>query len=104
MSNLKGSVFSGTDAQTFFNFTENSESPVGEAGGTHSHMSPEEHYRRMMSALSEPGSYEEQQQRLYQLASSMGLHGHGQSLHFKAGLKFSFYCHDFKYKILFGAT
>ncbi|XP_011475285.1 sterile alpha motif domain-containing protein 11 isoform X2 [Oryzias latipes] len=55
---------------------ENSESPVGEAGGTHSLMSPEEHYRRMMSALSEPGSYEEQQQRLYQLASSMGLHGH----------------------------
>uniref|UniRef100_A0A8C7ZXT0 Sterile alpha motif domain containing 11 n=1 Tax=Oryzias sinensis TaxID=183150 RepID=A0A8C7ZXT0_9TELE len=51
---------------------KNSESPVGEAGGTHSLMSPEEHYRRMMSALSEPGSYEEQQQRLYQLASSMG--------------------------------
>uniref|UniRef100_A0A672FN67 Sterile alpha motif domain containing 11 n=1 Tax=Salarias fasciatus TaxID=181472 RepID=A0A672FN67_SALFA len=49
-------------------------SPEVEAGG--SHMSPEEHYRRMMSALSEPGSYEEQQQRLYQLASSMGLQGH----------------------------
>lgn len=53
---------------------ENSRSPEAEAGG--SHMSPEEHYRRMMSALSEPGSYEEQQQRLYQLASSMGLPGH----------------------------
>lgn len=49
-----------------------------EAGGSHGHMSPEEHYRRMMSALSEQGSYEEQQQRLYQLASSMGLPGHGQ--------------------------
>lgn len=34
----------------------------------------------MMSALSEQGSFEEQQQRLYQLASSMGLHGHGQSM------------------------
>ncbi|KAM7412095.1 hypothetical protein PAMA_021857 [Pampus argenteus] len=55
---------------------ENSQSPVVEAGGSHSHMSPEEHYRRMMSALSEQGSFEEQQQRLYQLASSMGLHGH----------------------------
>lgn len=48
-----------------------------EAGGSHGHMSPEEHYRRMMSALSEQGTYEEQQQRLYQLASSMGLPGHG---------------------------
>ncbi|XP_047462751.1 sterile alpha motif domain-containing protein 11 isoform X3 [Mugil cephalus] len=55
---------------------ENSQSPVVEAGGSHGHMSPEEHYRRMMSALSEPGSYEEQQQRFYQLASSMGLPGH----------------------------
>ncbi|XP_060931257.1 sterile alpha motif domain-containing protein 11 isoform X2 [Limanda limanda] len=55
---------------------ENSRSPVVEAGGSHGHMSPEEHYRRMMSALSEQGSYEEQQQRLYQLASSMGLPGH----------------------------
>ncbi|XP_073325646.1 sterile alpha motif domain-containing protein 11 isoform X2 [Pagrus major] len=55
---------------------ENSQSPVVEAGGSHGHMSPEEHYRRMMSALSEQGSYEEQQQRLYQLASSMGLQGH----------------------------
>ncbi|XP_029363026.1 sterile alpha motif domain-containing protein 11 isoform X2 [Echeneis naucrates] len=55
---------------------DNSQSPVVEAGGSHGHMSPEEHYRRMMSALSEQGSYEEQQQRLYQLASSMGLSGH----------------------------
>ncbi|KAM9751402.1 sterile alpha motif domain-containing protein 11 isoform 2-T2 [Menidia menidia] len=55
---------------------ENSQSPVVEAGGSHGHMSPEEHYRRMMSALSEQGSYEEQQQRLYQLASSMGLPSH----------------------------
>ncbi|XP_028309618.1 sterile alpha motif domain-containing protein 11 isoform X2 [Gouania willdenowi] len=55
---------------------ENSQSPVVEAGTSHGHMSPEEHYRRMMSALSEPGSFEEQQQRLYQLASSMGLPGH----------------------------
>jgi len=60
-------------------FPENSQSPVVEAGSSHGHMSPEEHYRRMMSALSEQGSYEEQQQRLYQLASSMGLPGHGQS-------------------------
>uniref|UniRef100_H3DCG9 Sterile alpha motif domain containing 11 n=1 Tax=Tetraodon nigroviridis TaxID=99883 RepID=H3DCG9_TETNG len=56
---------------------ESSQSPVVEAGGSHGHMSPEEHYRRMMSALSEQGTYEEQQQRLYQLASSMGLPGHG---------------------------
>ncbi|XP_037335340.2 sterile alpha motif domain-containing protein 11 isoform X2 [Pungitius pungitius] len=54
---------------------ENSQSPVVEAGSSHGHMSPEEHYRRMMSALSEQGSFEEQQQRLYQLASSMGLPG-----------------------------
>uniref|UniRef100_A0A8C6WSA5 Sterile alpha motif domain containing 11 n=1 Tax=Neogobius melanostomus TaxID=47308 RepID=A0A8C6WSA5_9GOBI len=51
-------------------------SPGVEAGGSVGHMSPEDHYRRMMSALSEAGSYEEQQQRLYQLASSMGLPGH----------------------------
>lgn len=80
LKGTKKSVFLVEETITFFNwnFSENSESPVGEAGGTHSLMSPEEHYRRMMSALSEPGSYEEQQQRLYQLASSMGLHGHGQ--------------------------
>ncbi|KAM8862322.1 sterile alpha motif domain-containing protein 11 isoform 2-T2 [Spinachia spinachia] len=58
---------------------ENSQSPTVEAGSSHGHMSPEEHYRRMMSALSEQGSFEEQQQRLYQLASSMGLPGPGQS-------------------------
>lgn len=57
--------------------SESSQSPAAEAGGSHGHMSPEEHYRRMMSALSEQGTYEEQQQRLYQLASSMGLPGHG---------------------------
>uniref|UniRef100_A0A3B4A3Y5 SAM domain-containing protein n=1 Tax=Periophthalmus magnuspinnatus TaxID=409849 RepID=A0A3B4A3Y5_9GOBI len=50
--------------------------PVVEAGGSVGHMSPEDHYRRMMFSLSEQGSYEEQQQRLYQLASSMGLPGH----------------------------
>ncbi|KAM9342085.1 sterile alpha motif domain-containing protein 11 isoform 2-T2 [Pholidichthys leucotaenia] len=55
---------------------ENSQSPGVEAGGSHGQMSPEEHYRRMMSALSEQGSYEEQQQRLFALASSMGLPGH----------------------------
>ncbi|XP_027895469.1 sterile alpha motif domain-containing protein 11 isoform X3 [Xiphophorus couchianus] len=55
---------------------ENSQSPMVEAGGSHGHMSTVEHYRRMMSALSEQGSFEEQQQRLYQLASSMGLPGH----------------------------
>uniref|UniRef100_A0A3B4A4N4 SAM domain-containing protein n=1 Tax=Periophthalmus magnuspinnatus TaxID=409849 RepID=A0A3B4A4N4_9GOBI len=55
---------------------ENPQSPVVEAGGSVGHMSPEDHYRRMMFSLSEQGSYEEQQQRLYQLASSMGLPGH----------------------------
>jgi hypothetical protein len=40
-------------------------------------MTPEEHYRRMMSALSEQG--EEQQQRLYQLANNMGLPSHGKT-------------------------
>ncbi|XP_036844059.1 sterile alpha motif domain-containing protein 11 isoform X2 [Oncorhynchus mykiss] len=52
---------------------EKSHTPVLEGGG-HSHMTPEEHYRRMMSALSEQG--EEQQQRLYQLANNMGLPSH----------------------------
>lgn len=46
-------------------------------GGGHSHMTPEEHYRRMMSALNEQG--EEQQQRLYQLANNMGLPSHGKT-------------------------
>ncbi|XP_036802625.1 sterile alpha motif domain-containing protein 11 isoform X2 [Oncorhynchus mykiss] len=54
---------------------ENSHTPVLEGGG-HSHMTPEEHYRRIMSALNEQGSYEEQQQRLYQLANNMGLPSH----------------------------
>uniref|UniRef100_A0A8P4GMG0 Sterile alpha motif domain containing 11 n=1 Tax=Dicentrarchus labrax TaxID=13489 RepID=A0A8P4GMG0_DICLA len=67
---------SASDHNSSTGHTENSQSPVVEAGGSHGHMSPEEHYRRMMSALSEQGSYEEQQQRLYQLASSMGLPGH----------------------------
>ncbi|XP_048417788.1 sterile alpha motif domain-containing protein 11 isoform X2 [Stegostoma tigrinum] len=43
-------------------------------------MTPEEHYRRMMSALNEHGTYEEQQQRLYQLANSMGVPAHGDLL------------------------
>lgn len=55
---------------------ERPQSPGVEAGASVGHMSPEDHYRRMMSALTEAGSYEEQQQRLYQLASSMGLPGH----------------------------
>ncbi|KAG5838792.1 hypothetical protein ANANG_G00227340 [Anguilla anguilla] len=54
---------------------ESSNTPAPELLG---HMTPEEHYRRMMSALNEHGSYEEQQQRLYQLASSMGVAGHGE--------------------------
>ncbi|KAL6482919.1 hypothetical protein MHYP_G00077910 [Metynnis hypsauchen] len=52
---------------------ENSHTPALEPG---IHMTPEEHYRRMMSALNEHGSYEEQQQRLYQLASNMGVPSH----------------------------
>lgn len=52
---------------------ENSHTPALEPG---SHMTPEEHYRRMMSALNEHGSYEEQQQRLYQLANNMGIPSH----------------------------
>ncbi|XP_078281359.1 LOW QUALITY PROTEIN: sterile alpha motif domain-containing protein 11 [Rhinoraja longicauda] len=43
-------------------------------------MTPEEHYRRMMSALNDHGTYEEQQQRLYQLANSMGVPTHGDLL------------------------
>ncbi|KAG7472752.1 hypothetical protein MATL_G00112230 [Megalops atlanticus] len=52
---------------------EGSHTPAPEPLG---HMTPEEHYRRMMSALNEQGTYEEQQQRLYQLANSMGVPGH----------------------------
>ncbi|KAL1021245.1 hypothetical protein UPYG_G00010630 [Umbra pygmaea] len=54
---------------------ENFHTPVLE-GGSHIHMTPEDHYRRMMSALNEQGSFEEQQQRLYQLANNMGLPSH----------------------------
>ncbi|XP_039611477.1 sterile alpha motif domain-containing protein 11 isoform X2 [Polypterus senegalus] len=43
-------------------------------------MTPEEHYRRMMSALNEHGSFEEQQQRLFQLANSMGVPNHNDIL------------------------
>ncbi|XP_072101016.1 sterile alpha motif domain-containing protein 11 isoform X5 [Mobula birostris] len=43
-------------------------------------MTPEEHYRRMLSALNDHGTYEEQQQRLYQLANSMGVPTHGDLL------------------------
>ncbi|NXL22894.1 SAM11 protein, partial [Setophaga kirtlandii] len=45
-------------------------------------MTPEEHYRRMMSALNEHGSFEEQQQqqRLFQLANSMAVPSHGDLL------------------------
>ncbi|KAG9353158.1 hypothetical protein JZ751_017734, partial [Albula glossodonta] len=57
---------------------ENSHTPALEPLA--SHMTPEEHYRRMMSALNEHGSYDEQQQRLYQLANSMGVPSHGDLL------------------------
>uniref|UniRef100_A0A4W4G5T9 SAM domain-containing protein n=1 Tax=Electrophorus electricus TaxID=8005 RepID=A0A4W4G5T9_ELEEL len=53
--------------------TENSQTPALEPAG---HMTPEEHYRRMMSALNDHTSYDEQQQRLYQLATNMGIPGH----------------------------
>ncbi|KAE8592781.1 hypothetical protein XENTR_v10018881 [Xenopus tropicalis] len=43
-------------------------------------MTPEEHYRRMMSALNEHGSFEEQQQRLYQLANTMAVPTHNDLL------------------------
>ncbi|XP_038602712.1 sterile alpha motif domain-containing protein 11 isoform X2 [Tachyglossus aculeatus] len=44
-------------------------------------MTPEEHYRRMMSALSEHSSFEEQQQqRLYQLASGIAVPSHSDLL------------------------
>ncbi|XP_038015785.1 sterile alpha motif domain-containing protein 11 isoform X4 [Motacilla alba alba] len=46
-------------------------------------MTPEEHYRRMMSALNEHGTFEEQQQqqqRLFQLANSMAVPSHGDLL------------------------
>uniref|UniRef100_A0A8C0VJ73 Sterile alpha motif domain containing 11 n=1 Tax=Cyanistes caeruleus TaxID=156563 RepID=A0A8C0VJ73_CYACU len=55
---------------------ENSHTPVLEEAVAQ--MTPEEHYRRMMSALNEHGAFEEQQQqRLYQLANSMAVPSHG---------------------------
>ncbi|XP_010003556.1 PREDICTED: sterile alpha motif domain-containing protein 11 [Chaetura pelagica] len=57
---------------------ENSHTPLLEDSVTQ--MTPEEHYRRMMSALNEHGTFEEQQQqRLYQLANSMAVPSHGAS-------------------------
>ncbi|XP_028850641.1 sterile alpha motif domain-containing protein 11 isoform X2 [Denticeps clupeoides] len=53
---------------------ENSHTPGLEPG---SHMTPEDHYRRMMSSLNDHSSYEEQQQRLYQLANNMAIPSHG---------------------------
>lgn len=56
--------------------SENSHTPLLEDAVTQ--MTPEEHYRRMMSALNEHGTFEEQQQqRLYQLANSMAVPSHG---------------------------
>ncbi|XP_054857050.1 sterile alpha motif domain-containing protein 11 isoform X3 [Eublepharis macularius] len=57
---------------------ENSHTPLLEGAVTQ--MTPEEHYRRMMSALNEHGAFEEQQQRLYQLANSMAVPGHSDLL------------------------
>uniref|UniRef100_A0A8B9SZN4 Sterile alpha motif domain containing 11 n=1 Tax=Anas platyrhynchos TaxID=8839 RepID=A0A8B9SZN4_ANAPL len=58
---------------------ENSHTPLLEDAVTQ--MTPEEHYRRMMSALNEHGTFEEQQQqRLYQLANSMAVPSHGDLL------------------------
>ncbi|XP_058710955.1 sterile alpha motif domain-containing protein 11 isoform X5 [Poecile atricapillus] len=58
---------------------ENSHTPVLEEAVAQ--MTPEEHYRRMMSALNEHGAFEEQQQqRLYQLANSMAVPSHGDLL------------------------
>ncbi|NXP45972.1 SAM11 protein, partial [Heliornis fulica] len=58
---------------------ENSHTPLLEDSVTQ--MTPEEHYRRMMSALNEHGTFEEQQQqRLYQLANSMAVPSHGDGL------------------------
>nr|XP_056720941.1 sterile alpha motif domain-containing protein 11 isoform X2 [Euleptes europaea] len=58
---------------------ENSHTPLLEGAVTQ--MTPEEHYRRMMSALNEHGTFEEQQQqRLYQLANSMAVPSHSDIL------------------------
>nr|XP_009940185.1 PREDICTED: sterile alpha motif domain-containing protein 11 [Opisthocomus hoazin] len=60
---------------------ENSHTPLLEDSVTQ--MTPEEHYRRMMSALNEHGTFEEQQQqRLYQLANSMAVPSHGGHIKF----------------------
>ncbi|XP_048339074.1 sterile alpha motif domain-containing protein 11-like, partial [Sphaerodactylus townsendi] len=59
----------------------NSHTPLLEGAVTQ--MTPEEHYRRMMSALNEHGAFEEQQQqqqRLYQLANSMAVPSHSDLL------------------------
>ncbi|XP_048680715.1 sterile alpha motif domain-containing protein 11 isoform X2 [Caretta caretta] len=56
---------------------DNSHTPVLEDVVTQ--MTPEEHYRRMMSALNEHSTFEEQQ-RLYQLANSMAVPSHGDLL------------------------
>lgn len=60
---------------TFFS-AENSHTPLLEGAVTQ--MTPEEHYRRMMSALNEHSTFEEQQQqqRLYQLANTMAVPSH----------------------------
>lgn len=59
-----------------FSSSENSHTPLLEDSVTQ--MTPEEHYRRMMSALNEHSTFEEQQQqRLYQLANSMAVPSHG---------------------------
>ncbi|KAM8927571.1 sterile alpha motif domain-containing protein 11 isoform 2-T2 [Pelodytes ibericus] len=57
---------------------ENSQTPLLEE--PLAQMTPEEHYRRMMSALNEHSSFEEQQQRLYQLANSMAVPTHSDLL------------------------
>ncbi|KAM6434713.1 sterile alpha motif domain-containing protein 11 isoform 3-T3 [Liasis olivaceus] len=56
---------------------ENSHTPLLE--GTVTQMTPEEDYRRMMSALNEHSTFEEQQ-RLYQLASGMSVPSHSDIL------------------------
>ncbi|KAJ6658768.1 hypothetical protein lerEdw1_019689 [Lerista edwardsae] len=60
---------------------ENSHTPLLEGAVTQ--MTPEEHYRRMMSALNEHSTFEEQQQqqqRLYQLANTMAVPSHSDLL------------------------
>ncbi|XP_063173512.1 sterile alpha motif domain-containing protein 11 isoform X2 [Candoia aspera] len=58
---------------------ENSHTPLLE--GTVTQMTPEEDYRRMMSALNEHSTFEEQQQqRLYQLASGLSVPSHSDIL------------------------